>query len=73
MSNNPEERTYFSTVPISQPVVVPSAEDYDMNGFAWSDDFGILIKMNRSEDPEPDIFKNLKKPRKHNRAWLEDI
>lgn len=72
MSDNPE-RTYFSTVPISQPVVAPSAEDYDMGGFAWSNEFGIIIKMNRPDDPEPDILKSLKETRKHNRAWSENL
>lgn len=72
MSETPE-RSYFSTVPISQPVVVPSAEDYDMNGFVWSNEFGIKIKMNRSDDPEPDIMKTLREVKKHNRDWLENL
>lgn len=71
MSDIPK-RNYFSTVPISRPIVAPSAENYDMNGFVWSDDFGIRIKMNRSDDPEPDVFKNIREFKKHDRAWREN-
>lgn len=67
MSDIPE-KSYFSNVPISQPVIAPSAEDYDMGGFAWSNEFGIIIKMNRPDDPEPDILKNLKRTRRLNRS-----
>ena len=33
---------YFD-VPISKSVVMPEVEDVDMNGFSWSDEFGLMM------------------------------
>lgn len=70
MSKTPKP-SFYSNVPISQPVVAPSIENYDFNGFAWSHDYGMIVKMNRADDPENDIFKNLKENKKFDRSWAE--
>lgn len=57
--------SFYSDVPISVPVVLPSEEEYDMGGFAWSRRFGMLIKMNRDGDPIDDVLKSLKQQSKY--------
>lgn len=57
--------SFYSDVPISVPVVLPSAEDYDMGGFAWSRQYGMLIKMNREGDPVDDVLRTLKQNSKY--------
>lgn len=59
--------SFYSDVPISLPVVLPSAEDYDMGGFAWSHKYGMLIKMNREGDPVGDLLKSIKQNASYNR------
>lgn len=58
-SKSPE---FFSTVPISVPVVVPEAEDIPMNGFIWSDDFGILVSSNDNGQGAVDELYRLRAP-----------
>lgn len=70
MSKTPKP-AFYSNVPISQPVIAPSLEDHDMNGFAWSHDCGMIIKMNRIDDPEPDLLKTLRDNKKFDRSWAE--
>lgn len=41
--SDPQLPEFYSTVPISTPTVVPDAEDVQMNGFAWSVQFGLML------------------------------
>lgn len=54
---------YFSDVPISLPVALPSKEDYRMNGFAWSQDYGIILAMYTEADQRIDHLRRLRKPK----------
>lgn len=58
-SNPPE---FFSTVPISIPIVVPEAEDTQMNGFVWSHQFGLLLAFGSDADPIIDELQRLREP-----------
>lgn len=58
-SNSPE---VFSTVPVSTPVVIPEAEEVQMNGFAWSGDFGLLIAFGDRGDEAVDELVRLREP-----------
>ena len=35
----------FFDVPVSIPVIVPDIEDVEMNGFAWSDEYGLVVGL----------------------------
>lgn len=52
----------FSTVPVSTPTVLPEAEEVDMNGFAWSGDFGLLVAFGRRGDVVVDELVKLREP-----------
>jgi len=62
MPDSPEVPEFYSTVPISVPVVVPEAEDVIMNGFVWSADFGLLLGIADSGKPAVDELFNLRTP-----------
>jgi len=53
---------FFSNTPISIPVVVPEAENINMNGFAWSIDFGIMVAMGDRGDIIVDELFRLRNP-----------
>lgn len=59
--------SFYSDVPISVPVVLPAAEEYDMGGFSWSHRFGLLVKMNREGDPVGDLLKSVKQSQRFNK------
>lgn len=52
----------YSTVPISTPVVIPEAEEVDMNGFAWSGDFGLLVAYGGRGEEAIDELAKLREP-----------
>lgn len=56
---------YFADVPISVPVVIPQNEDYRMNGFAWSDDYGIIVGMGTDSDQRVDYLRGLRQPKRN--------
>lgn len=61
---------YFADVPISIPVVIPQKENYRMNGFAWSDEYGIIVGLNAEADLSIDYLRRLRKP-KTNKNTME--
>lgn len=73
MPNSPE---FYATTPISMPVIVPEAEDAQMNGFAWSSDFGMLVAFGDSADAVVDELQRLRRPieqiRTHGQGLRED-
>ena len=58
-SQSPEA---FSTVPVSTPVVVPEAEEVQMNGFAWSGDFGLLVAFGGQGNETVDELIKFREP-----------
>lgn len=54
---------YFANVPISVPVVIPKHENYRMGGFAWSQNFGIIVAMHTESDERVDYLRGLRKPK----------
>lgn len=52
----------YSTVPVSTPVVIPEAEEVQMNGFAWSGDFGLLVAFGDRGDQAIDELTKLREP-----------
>lgn len=56
------ELEFYSTVPISNPVVSPSTEDVQMNGFAWSNQLGLLVAFGDTGGPIVDELHLLREP-----------
>ena len=52
---------FYANVPISTPVLVPEIEDVDMNGFAWSHEYGLIIKMGDNVTNSIDKLRKLRK------------
>jgi hypothetical protein len=52
----------YSTVPVSTPAVVPEAEEVQMNGFAWSGDFGLLVAFGDKGEEVIDELAKLREP-----------
>lgn len=42
---DPQTPEFYANVPISTPTCVPEAEDIQMNGFAFSAEFGLIIAL----------------------------
>ena len=55
-----EDKYVFSTVPISIPIFIPGAEDFRMGGFAFADDFGLILSFRREGDPTLDPISNFR-------------
>lgn len=64
-SKHPEA---YSTVPVSTPVVVPEIEEVQMNGFAWSGDFGLLIAFGERGEEAVDELLRLREPAE---TWVD--
>jgi len=58
-SKESDENLVYSDVPISVPIVIPSMEDSDLNGFSFSKDMGIMVASNRPQDSK-DILRKLR-------------
>lgn len=54
-----EKRTFYSTTRISLPRFLPEQEYVDMNGFAWSPDFGLLLTANASGETLVEALRQL--------------
>jgi hypothetical protein len=59
---DPRPPEAYSTVPVSTPTVVPEAEDVQMNGFAWSGDFGLLVAFGQRGEEAVDELIRLRQP-----------
>jgi hypothetical protein len=66
MSNPDEKPVFYATTAISTPVVAPNAETTQMNGFAFSMDYGMLVALQRSDDPFVDNLSTLRKMARNN-------
>lgn len=51
----------YATVPVSVPVVVPEIEDVFMNGFAWSNELGLLVGLGNQGEPARDELEDLRR------------
>ena len=49
-----QNQQIFSTVPFSTPSHFPGEEDFRMNGFAMSDELGIILALRGDGDPSLD-------------------
>lgn len=56
----PEPLEFYSTVPISGSIVVPEAEDIQMNGFAWSTEFGLMLSLGNTGLPTVEGLRGLR-------------
>lgn len=54
-----KKRTFYSTTRISLPRFLPEQEYVDMNGFAWSPDFGLLLTANTSGETLVEALRQL--------------
>jgi len=52
-----DENRILSDVLVSAPVIVPSMEDEDLNGFAFSRDLGIIVSSNHPGDRQDALAK----------------
>lgn len=59
---DPKPLEAYSTVPVSTPTVVPEAEEVQMNGFAWSGDFGLLVAFGERGEEAVDALIKLREP-----------
>jgi hypothetical protein len=56
-SEKPDEVRILADTKVSMPLIVPMIEDADLNGFAFSLDFGIVVGGNRPEDRKDALSK----------------
>ena len=56
-SEKPDDIRILADTKVSMPIIVPMLEDADMGGFAFSEDYGLIVGSNRADDKKDALAK----------------